>query len=241
MQKRGHNMVYVTSDLHGYSLERFLRFLDASGFTDADYLFILGDVIDRGEDGVKILRWLLLQPNVQLILGNHEAMLLACAFLFQRIDKLSLDALGADELRSYRLWKSNGAEPTLRALRELTPDDREDILDYLRECPLYDTVAIGNREFLLVHGGLSNFEENKPITAYEPHDLLWTRPSLDEQYSTRYLTVLGHTPTRFYGSEYRGKMLKMPTWVNIDTGAASPDGAPMLLRLDDMKEFYIED
>ena len=167
-------------------------------------------------------------------------MLLACDFLFLRLDQISLDSLSANQLHAYRVWKSNGAEPTLRALRTLSPEEREDILEYLRECPLYDTVAIGEREFLLVHGGLSGFEENKPITEYEPHDLLWTRPSLVDQYSTRYLTVLGHTPTRFYGSEYRGKMLKMPTWVDIDTGAASPDGAPMLLRLDDMKEFYME-
>lgn len=232
-------MVYVSSDLHGYSLEGFLGLLESAGFSDDDYLFILGDVIDRGKDGVRILKWLLVQPNVELILGNHEAMLLACDFLFLRVDELSLDTLGADQLRSYRLWKSNGAEPTLRALRSLSADEREDILLYLRDCPLYDTVAIGDREFLLVHGGLANFEENKPITSYEPHDLLWTRPSLEDNYSHQFLTVLGHTPTRFYGSEYRGKMLKMQTWVDIDTGAASPDGAPMLLRLDDMQEFYI--
>ena len=233
-------MVYFSSDLHGYSLEGFLGLLESAGFSDDDYLFILGDVIDRGEDGVNILKWLLVQPNVELILGNHEAMLLACDFLFLRIDELSLDTLGTDQLRAYRLWQSNGAEPTLRALRALCAEEREDILLYLRECPLYDTVAIGDRDFLLVHGGLSGFEEDKPITAYEPYDLLWTRPSLDDRYSSRFLTVLGHTPTRFYGSEYRGKMLKMPTWVNIDTGAASPDGAPMLLRLDDMQEFYIK-
>ena len=76
-------MIYVTSDLHGFSLERFLTFLSDVGFGEDDYLFILGDVIDRGEDGVAILKWLLVQPNVQLILGNHEAMLLACDFLFQ--------------------------------------------------------------------------------------------------------------------------------------------------------------
>ena len=67
-------MVYVTSDLHGYPLEKFLDFLNKAGFGEEDYLYILGDVIDRGPDGIKILKWMMSQHNVQLILGNHEAM-----------------------------------------------------------------------------------------------------------------------------------------------------------------------
>ena len=48
-------MVYVTSDLHGYPLDKFLQFLDSVGFSQNDQLYVLGDVIDRGVDGVKIL------------------------------------------------------------------------------------------------------------------------------------------------------------------------------------------
>ncbi len=70
---------------HGYSLEKFKDFLDKVGLRDEDFLYILGDVIDRGHDGVKILKWLMLQPNVELLLGNHEAMMLACDFLFDEI------------------------------------------------------------------------------------------------------------------------------------------------------------
>ena len=232
-------MVYVTSDLHGFSLERFEAFLGQVGFSDEDYLFILGDVIDRGEDGIAILKWLLVQPNVELILGNHEAMLLACEFLFREVDQESLDSLSAAEIHSYRVWKSNGAEPTLRALRECTVGERSDILEYLRECPLYDTVSLPSGEFLLVHGGLDGFAEEKAMDEYDPHTLLWSRPTPADSYSERFLTVLGHTPTHFYGAEYRGKALRTKTFINIDTGCAS-GGTPMLLRLDDMKEFYIE-
>ena len=51
-------MIYVTSDLHGYPFEEFQKLLDTVGFSDADLLFVLGDVIDRGEDGVRTLRTL---------------------------------------------------------------------------------------------------------------------------------------------------------------------------------------
>ena len=48
-------MIYVTSDLHGFDPEQFRAFLDKAGFCQDDYLFVLGDVIDRGEHGVALL------------------------------------------------------------------------------------------------------------------------------------------------------------------------------------------
>lgn len=51
---------YVCSDLHGYPLKKFRSFLNRVGFRHDDFLFVLGDVIDRGSDGIKILKWLML-------------------------------------------------------------------------------------------------------------------------------------------------------------------------------------
>lgn len=76
-------MTYVISDLHGYPLEKLKKLLKKANFSSDDFLYILGDIIDRnGDGGVGILLWLLEQVNVQLILGNHEAMLLSCDFVF---------------------------------------------------------------------------------------------------------------------------------------------------------------
>ena len=39
-----------------------------------------------------------------------------------------------------------------------------------------------------------------------------------------------------------GKMIKTENgWWNIDTGSAMDEGYPMLLCLDDLKEYYFED
>ena len=234
-------MIYVTSDLHGYPIAKFRTLLQQAGFGEEDFLFILGDVIDRGEDGVEYLKWLLEQPNVQLILGNHEAMFLACDFLFQEVTESSVEALTAEKLQLLSTWQQNGAEPTLRALRALSkedPDTLADILDYLREAPLYEAVSAGDRDFLLVHSGLGGYAPDKRMRDYTPEDLLWHRPDPTERYFDQVTTVLGHTPTGYYGREYTGRMLQTDTWINIDTGASS-GGAPMLLRLDDLKDFYV--
>lgn len=51
-------MTYVISDLHGYSIEKLKILLEKAGFCENDFLYILGDVIDRnGDGGVGILRW----------------------------------------------------------------------------------------------------------------------------------------------------------------------------------------
>lgn len=233
-------MVYVTSDLHGYSLVNFLAMLNGADFTENDYLFVLGDVIDRGEYGADLLRWMAEQPNVQLILGNHEAMLLSCDFLFESVTDESLSKLDVEKMNLLNTWLSNGATPTLSGLRKILkeePDVMEGILDYLRDAPLYETIEVSNNKFILVHAGLENYHPSKPLNCYTPDELLWARPTLDTQYSSDALVIFGHTPTEFFGEQYRGKAVETKSWIGIDTGAAMGN-KPMLLRLDDMRAFY---
>lgn len=136
--------IYVTSDLHGMPLSKLRQLLKKVHFCGGDWLYILGDVIDRENDGgVEILQWLLVQPNVQLLLGNHEAMLLSCDFLFETVTEESIARLSSEQMDLLMTYTQNGGDVTLTALRELakeSPETVEDILDYLRDAPLYDIV-----------------------------------------------------------------------------------------------------
>ncbi len=231
-------MIYVSSDWHGVPLSRILRLLEMAHFGTEDYLFVLGDVIDRGQSSVELLKWLLVQPNVELLRGNHEAMLLDCDFLFEQITPETLDDLNAIKMERLEIWRSNGGGATISALSKEPPEMRQDILEYLRDTPLYDSVSVGGKDYFLVHGGLGEFEEGKSLSSCTEHDFLWSRPYLDTVYSTQFTTILGHTPTGYYGYAYSGRMIKTPTWWDIDTGAAG-GGNPMLLCLDSGAEFYL--
>lgn len=64
---------YVISDIHG-NYKKYKRLLEMIDFKDKDTLYVLGDVIDRGPEGIKVLKDMMSQPNVIPILGNHEFM-----------------------------------------------------------------------------------------------------------------------------------------------------------------------
>lgn len=227
--------------MHGYPLEKFKKFLKKVGFSGDDFLYILGDVVDRnGDGGVEMLCWLLEQPNVQLILGNHEAMLLSCAFVFEKITNESLQNVTSEKLELLNTYMQNGGDVTLKALQKLnrsSPETVSYILDYLRDAPLYETVSTEGNGFLLVHSGIDNFNKSKKLFQYTANDFLWTWPELSDEYYDDIITVFGHTPTLSYGKEYTGKILKTRTWIDIDVGVAYGQ-KPVLLRLDDLQEFY---
>ncbi len=235
-------MTYVISDLHGYPLEKFKKLLEKAEFSDDDFLYILGDVIDRnGDGGVEMLCWLMEQPNIELILGNHEAMLLSCEFVFDEITDESIDTMTSEKLEILNNYMFNGGGVTLAYLRKLSKKSHEtviDILDYLHDAPLYEAITVGENDFLLVHSGIDNFDKYKKMSQYSSDDILWARPELDDTYFDDIITIFGHTPTLYYGDEYKCKIIRTKTWINIDVGAAAGI-EPVLLRLDDFKEFRL--
>lgn len=232
-------MTYVISDIHGYPHDRFMSLLEKAGFSDGDFLYILGDVVDRnGDGGVETLRWLLYQPNVQMILGNHEAMLLSCSFVFDEIDEDLEETLSVEKMGMLQNYMEKGGDVTLKAMRDLSQEEREDIQDYLRDCPLYEELNVGGKRFLLVHAGLGNFHKDKKPEDYSVLELIWTWPRLSDRYYEDVMTIFGHTPTLAFGEEFKDRIVKTDTWMDIDMGAGF-GREPVLLRLEDMKEFRL--
>lgn len=235
-------MIYVTADLHGIHPKEFQKLLGKAGLSDEDYLFILGDVIDRGACGAELLAWLTQQPNMQLILGNHEALLLSCAFLFADVNEESLNALTVENMKLVQNWADNGGNPTMKGFRKLLKKDPElveGILEYLQDAPLYEELEVNGKKYVLVHSGLGDyFSPEKPLWEYDANDFLFTRPELSTVYYPEKTVIFGHTPSFYYGETYRGKPVFTETWINIDTGVYAGN-SPVLLCLDNQKEYYL--
>lgn len=206
--------------------------------TSRDTLYVLGDVIDRGPDGIRILQDMNTRPNVFPLLGNHEFTAAVCLpWLMEEVTEQSLADLDETQLAALSEWLTNGGGPTLRALKQLGQEEREDILDYIREMELYAEVDAGGRSFVLTHSAPEHFAPDKPLDSYELQDFLFGRPEPEAVYFPDKILVFGHTPTRILGGE--DKILRQETWVDIDCGCVFRGGRLGCLCLDTMEEFYV--
>ena len=234
-------MIYVSSDWHGVELEKIKSLLKRVDFSDDDFLFIIGDIIDRGEHSVELLKYIMFEPNIKLIRGNHEQMLLDCSFLFDEINEETIADFTTAHLKIVTNWQRNGGDTTIKGLKKESNEMRRMIFEFIAETPLYDSVSVNDEDFLLVHAGLSLDACGKfrRLSESTREDLLWIRPHIDDEYSRDFMTIFGHTPTWHYGDEYAGKILKTDTWIDVDVGVMW-GYSPAILRLDDMKEFYLD-
>ncbi len=235
-------MIYVCSDIHG-RYDKYQALPEAVSLKDSDTLYVLGDVIDRGPDGVKILLDMMVRPNVIPILGNHEFVAaMGLPWLMAEITDASIESLTEAQLAAAQAWIANGGTPTLEALKGLSRSRRQDILDYIQDMDLYAQIEAGGRTFVLTHAGLGHFAPDKPLADYTLEDLLFARPTPESVYWPDKTLIFGHTPTRILwpaaGKPPKDEMFHGTGFIDIDCGC-SFHGRLGCLCLDTMEEFYV--
>ena len=96
---------------------------------DRDQLWFVGDLVNRGPDSLRVLRWVRsLKDNAVCVLGNHDLHLLACAWV------------GAKQRKN----------DTLSAI--LDAPDRDSLIEWLTERPLAHFAP--EPKDLMVHAGV---------------------------------------------------------------------------------------
>ena len=123
-------MRYLISDIHG-CFDQYQTLLAKIGFSDKDELYVLGDVVDRGPEPIKVLQDMMKRPNVIFILGNHDFIMYAL------MKKLSVEItednydnyLTGEIMLDYQLWLQDGGLITAEKFRELGRREQADILD----------------------------------------------------------------------------------------------------------------
>ena len=115
-----------------FAMRRFRSVMEQIQLQPEDTLYVLGDVIDRFPDGIEILQELMAMPNVKMLLGNHEYMMLMA------IDPDYIDpGLHTEQYRdALFLWYDNNGRVTKNKFDKLDPQAQKGIFDYLRNLPL---------------------------------------------------------------------------------------------------------
>ena len=237
-------MIYVMSDIHGH-YEKYQAMLETIEFSADDTLCVLGDVLDRGPDGFRILLDMAARPNVIGLLGNHE--LLAAAVLPALLRTMCQGEerpLSQTEQVQMQEWIQNGGRPSILQFLQLSGEEMETVCGYLPELSAYEEIAVGGRQFVLTHAGLEHFSPTRPLEEYCLEDFLFCRPNPDTIYFPDKTLVFGHTPTRLLyrqigAPEQLDRIFRRGTMIGIDCGCAHSGGRLGCLCLDTMEEFYV--
>ena len=217
-------MTYVLSDIHG-KLRRFRSILEQIRPGPEDTLYVLGDVIDRHPDGIRILQALTASPFVRMIPGNHEDMMLSA--LTMRVDP---DDYWSVQMRrdALTLWYHNGGRVTHDAMDQLDGAERREIFRFLRSLPNEYRVTVNGRTYLLVHGAP---RELCPVGEDQHEFTVWERLTVDALMPEGVTVIFGHTPTLEYQPDNPLKILDGNRMFGIDCGSGFPDGWPERGRL----------
>ncbi len=220
-------MIYVMSDIHG-NLDRFNSIMKQIDLQETDTLYIQGDVVDRYKYGPKILMQIMKMPNVKMLLGNHEHMM--------------LEALDTDSPSTRKLhqWYRNGGECTHEYLKHIRKDIRRAIFDYLKALPVNCEVEVGGKKYKLVHASpVENFSYYwRRYYDDEREFAVWERWDECHPIPEGYTLIFGHTPTCYFQEAEPIKIWRSNEAIGIDCACGYFDGRLACLRLDDMKEFY---
>lgn len=227
-------MVYVLSDIHG-NLKNFNSIMAQINLQETDTLYVLGDVIDRHPDGIKILRKIMSAPNIKMLLGNHEYMMLN-----------AIDVDGIIDYRACSLWYYNGGDCTHKYIKHIRKNIRKEIFDYIKSLPLNIDIKVGGKKYKLVHGYPKEYYVKDDIDyRSETYFTVWKRIEYGEVLDVDYTLIFGHTPTKYYQLAKPLEVWFGGSLIGIDCGSGFPDylksqGRLACLRLDDMKVFYSE-
>jgi serine/threonine protein phosphatase 1 len=209
------------SDIHG-CYEEYLEALEKIHFCDKDELYILGDVTDRGPEPIKVLQDLMMRPNVTLILGNHDYMALKI------LKKLNVEIkadnysshLTQKDLMDYFYWTEDGGKTTADAFKQLSQEEKIDILEYLEDASLWEEVYVNGKTFLCVHADFHGVLDGKTLEELALTDFLFHRAAYDKRYFSNPNTfmVTGHTPTMLLHATGSSDIYEANGHIAIDCG-----------------------
>ncbi len=223
-------MTYVVANLHG-NYAKFKELLRQISFKDSDIMYVLGDIVDYGEEGMELVGDLSIRYNVYPIVGEHDYVAVRMLSGFEKMIK-SGETPDKKFIAEMTQWAADGGQVTLDSYRTLDAEMREGILDYLSDMTLYEEVTAGGKDYLLAHAGIAGFYEGVELDTLEPEAFFTEALDMTKRYFDDKTVIVGHTPTA------DGKIQYGNGSINIDCGEAR-DGRVGCLRLEDMREFYI--
>ena len=158
---------------------------------------------------------------------------------------------------SAELWDACGGSMTRKEADSLTEEKKTDMLEYLRNLPVYKIVTVGGREYFLTHSGY-NADYDMFRTETGMIDIKESVEQAVKADQERYLfsndihympaalkfnkqIIVGHYPTLFLLDFKCARIYHGKKYIDIDTGneRRQEGGRLSCMRLEDGQEFYV--
>ncbi len=231
-------MTFVIGDIHGKK-GKYLEMLEKLNPSDTDAVFVLGDVIGIGDDGIEILKDMMYRANIFPVLGEQEYMAREIFPLISEAKSIeeAKTFLSGEKAELFEKWLTMKSEKTVSDFLSLDEENKESIIDYLTEFASYEEVEAGGKTFVLVHAGIDGFEEGKSLDEYDEKAFVFAETDYQKAYFPNSYLVTGHTPTAMIDRQYTGKVYAKKRHLAIDCGAAY-GGRLAAVCLDKLKVYY---
>lgn len=245
--------IYVVADIHGY-YDVFHRGLDLIEFNEDDQLYVIGDAIDRGPDGICVLLDIMSHRNMDLLIGNHE---------FMMLNSVNMDGEKCCDGIDTSLWLDyNGGRTTWHGYKTLRENDRISLMIWLSHRYVMKTIELNGVTYCLTHSYYKEGLENKAYyeMAYgNVWNIVWSSPyredfetkAIDIYSSYNMVFVTGHVPVQSIYRWHEGRIdynaleiYMKGNYIGIDGGCAygkqtEVKNGALFLRLDDMEVFPV--
>lgn len=226
-------MRYCISDIHG-EYDLFIRLLNKINFNKNDTLYILGDIIDKGEKAFDLLKYIFEQDNIKVILGNHEYELLK---YYENISDKNYSKSEMLQMLNDRF--NMNCDNTIF-----------EIINKLNRCPLY----IELEDCILTHSGVPTDENNivrKNLEDFGIESFIYDRKFKNKEFIIQKskCVIFGHTPTFYITNKpeiikyartayYPGINIKDYFKIHIDMGTPITETMACIC-LDNLECYYV--
>lgn len=200
--------VYVFSDIHGYGdiYQKIKNYVSPE-----DKIICLGDICDRGPDGFELFQKIYNDPQIEIIRGNHEQLLI------DAIEEWLPEHI-KDEKYDLLCW--NGGQHTFSTWKN--SPTRNKWYKNLCSLPYHKTyINPKGQKIFLSHAGFTptmNFNFPEKLNVFEKFDLLWSRDHFNDAWTGAENTYIvhGHTTKHHMLKKQCNKVISTSPFIYAD-------------------------
>ena len=196
-------MTFVVANLYA-RLDKLEKLIKNINLKESDTLYVLGNIVDYGEQSIELVNDLSTRYNVYSVLGEHDYKAYMLLSEFDRILREGA-APSVSFSKDMIAWSQDGGQATLEAFKSADVDSKEGFLDYLSDLPVFEEVTLNNgKEFVLTCRGIDNFNKDTDLYDYDLNDFMNAYIDLEKTYFDDRTMVVGyldyeHTPVGSQG------------------------------------------